>query len=275
MSLYSRLQFDFTPANNDVLLLSDAAKDHLNTMPSLMTTWQQEDIANGDTDGYFKNPVSNTTNTMIVSTTTMKALTNTSIGSVKTKWGDQWIAANSLFVAANSFSTEITLFLSHTNNVSGVSPADEGGEDSFNFPYYESATGLGKLLMYLTHQSDGILNTSPTIGSMTSLFIEDELDANLTIVVDDLATINDSFSIGTGTYSLSNAQIEVIETHIETANNLVGTRRNHDVNFFRNAKGVIEDYGKVSKFSNMGATETKLTSDYIGTDKLKERLANT
>lgn len=273
MSIYGRLGFDFTPSNTQILVLSDGAKNTLNVMPKLLNSWQEEDVANSDTEGYFKNPVGNVSNNIIANTITLEALTNTSIAAVKTKWEDQWEAANSLFLTANNFLTKITLFQSHTNNVSGVNPISSGGIDTNDFPYYDTVRGYGKILLFLTNGSDGVLNNSPIIGSMTSLFIEQELQANLTIIVSDLETINDSFS--GGTYGLSNAEIATIETHIDTANTLIETRRTHDINFYRNSRAVMTDYNNVTRFSNMGDTETMLTTQYIGTDKLTQRLANT
>ena len=267
-SIYSRLQFNFTPSNNEILLLSDDTKDSINSMPKLLEDWQVEDIANDDVGGYFKNPVANSTNSLLANTFAIEVATSNPI-----EWGDQSDRANLLSLRANTFGREIAFFLSHTNNVSGVTPISAGGDDTVNFPYYDTATGFGRLLIFLTNQSDGVLNNSPIIGSMTSLFIEEELTANDTIISTDLATINASYS--GGFYTLSNSEINVIITHIETANSLIATRRNHDITFYRNARDIIDDYGSVNKFSNMGETQTRLSKEYVGTDKLKQRLANT
>ena len=268
MSIYSRLPYNFTPANSEILVLSDSTKSHLNSMPRLLNDWQIEDISNSDTGEYFKNPVGNTANSLFLNTKAIESAANDVVA-----WGDQSNAANNLHLKANNLGEQITLFISHTNNVSGVNPASSGGDDFANFPYYDSAMGFGKLLTYVTHQSDGVLNTTPTIGSMTSLFIEEELAANDTIISTDLDTINASYA--GGFYTLSNNEINVIISHIETANNLISTRKEHDILFFREVKSIITDYGAVNKFSNMGETQTKITTQYVGTDKLKQRLANT
>lgn len=268
MSIYSRLPYNFTPANSEILVLSDSTKSHLNSMPRLLSDWQIDDISDSNVGGYFKNPVANVSNSIFANTFAIAQKTSNPV-----EWGDQSDAANTLSIKASNLSNQISLFISHTNNVSGVNSINSGGDDAVDFPYYDTAMGFGKLLTYLTHESDGVLNTTPTIGSMTSIFIEEELMANDTVIATDLATINSSFS--GGFYTLSNSEINVIATHIETANNLIETRRNHDILFFREAKSIITDYGTVNKFSNMGETQTKITTQYVGSDKLKQRLANT
>ena len=130
---------------------------------------------------------------------------------------------------------------------------------------------IGKFLIYITHESDGILNSSPIIGSITSLLINDELQANSIIIKNDLNTINTAIA-GNGICTLSSASINLIISHIETANTLIGTRKNHDINFYRNSRLVLADYSEVNKFSNMGETNTKLAKEVVGTDKLITRL---
>ena len=280
MSVYGRLNYNFQPWYNDILILSDDVKDHLNTMPSMLKDWQINDIADSNVGGYFKNPVGNIANTLIITANILRAVTNISDGSVANSWrpgGDpeQNIPneVQVLAVAANNFYKEIVLFGSHTNNVSGVNPIESGGDAAGDFPYFNTATGIGRFLIYLTHESDGILNSSPIIGCMTSLFVPDELSSNATIISTDLAIINASF---TGSfYNLSSTQVNTIINHIETANNLVGTRRNHDVLFFRNAEKVLDDFNDVNIFSDMGETTTKLAKNYVGSDKLVQRITST
>jgi hypothetical protein len=42
--------------------------------------------------------------------------------------------------------------------------------------------------------------------------------------------------------------------------------------FFTNTKNVMADYSTVSPLGDMGATETELVNNYIGTNKLKTRI---
>ena len=269
-SIYGRLGFDgFTPANTDILNLSSDAMEHLNSAPNFMTDWQQQDVADSNVGGYFKNPVANTMNGLIANTTIIYGMANNDPANT---WTNP-IEGQNLANTANSFLIELNLFLSHTNNVSGVNDSSTGGDAVNDFPYQDTASGVGRFMVYLTHQSDGVLNSSPIIGSMTSLFINDDLVSNGTIVYNDRLTINSS--VVSGNVTLSNAAIYEIVSHLQTANSYIGNRKNSDIQFYRNGRAVLSDFSAVSKFSNMGETNTKLMKNYIGTDKLVTRLANT
>lgn len=265
-SIYERLQFNFTPANSDILLLSTDAQAHLNSMPRFMKDWQITDIANSDIGDYFKNPVANVHASLVANTTIIYTLANTDPANTWT----QSNLAQDLANTANNFLIELASFISHTNNVSGVNSVDAGGDAVNDFPYYETASGVGRFLVYITHESDGVLNSSPIIGSMTSLLVNEELQGNSTVIANDLQTINASLS--GGIYTLSGSAINTIISHIQTANNYIGTRKNHDITFYRNSRAVLSDYSAVNKFSNMGETNTKLVKEYVGTDKIVTRL---
>lgn len=266
MSIYGRLGFDFAPANTQILELSTASKDHLNTMPRFLQDWQIEDIGDSNVGGYFKNPAANVHATLAANTTIIYTLANTDPANT---WTEGNLARNLANTAA-AYLIELAAFKSHTDNVSGVSDIQTGGDSVSEFPYYDTATGQGKFLIYLTHESDGVLNNSPIIGSMTSLFVQTELEGNNSVLVSDLATINAS-NVG-GVYTLSGSQINTIISHIQTANSFIGDRKNHDITFYRNCKSVVNDYTTVNRFSNMGETNTRLCNQYVGTDKLVTRL---
>jgi len=266
MSIYGRLGFNFAPANTEILSLSTDSQAHLNSMPRFMKDWQIEDIGDNNVGGYFRNPVANVYTTIAANTTIIYTLANTDPANT-------WVEGNlaqDLANTAAAYLIELTAFKSHTDNVSGVNDIQTGGDAAAEFPYFDTATGMGKFLIYLTHESDGVLNNSPIIGSMTSLFIETELQGNNSIVVNDLQTINSSFA--GGLYTLTGAQINTIISHIQTANSYIGIRKNHDITFFRNCKDVVDDYSSVNRFSNMGETNTRLLTEYNGTDKIVTRL---
>ena len=106
------------------------------------------------------------------------------------------------------------------------------------------------------------------------MFINEQLESNNTIIYNDFITLNNSISIvsGNAVSSLSGAAINVIISHIQTANTLIDTRRTHDVQFFQNSGEVLKDFGVVAEFSNMGALDTNLANNYIGSDKLLTRI---
>jgi len=103
------------------------------------------------------------------------------------------------------------------------------------------------------------------------LFVNDQLESNNTILINDFITLNNSIDM-TGNSTLSGAAVNVIISHIDTASNLITTRKNHDVQFFRNSAQVLNDFSEVAEFSNMGQLDTNLVDEYIGSDKLLTRL---
>jgi hypothetical protein len=130
---------------------------------------------------------------------------------------------------------------------------------------------LGQQLLLLTNQSDSVQNSTPLLGSMTSLFVGDDLIANLTVFLSDLSTLNASIRPVT-TSNITLSQATAILSHINTANNLVTTRKDHDFNFYRNGQIVMTDYNKVSRLTKLGNTQTYLVNNLIGTDRYKDNV---
>ena len=270
-SIYGRLGYNFTPANTAILEISEGAKSQLNSMPKLLKDWQITDIANSDTGGYYKNPVANSCAALTVNVSAIFSAANNDPVNTWINFAEAITLQN----VANNFLIELNTannsFVSHTNNVSGVNPITTAGEAVNEFPFFDTATALGRMLIFLTHESDGILNSSPIIGSMTSILIDEELQANSTIIYNDFQKINNSFA-GNGIYTISSSDINVIISHIQTANNLITTRRDSDYTFYNNVRSVVNDYGQVGRFSNMGEVNRNLVIDYVGTDKIVSRL---
>jgi hypothetical protein len=267
-SIYGRLGFNFTPSNTAILEISADAKSQLNSMPRMLQDWQKTDIGNSDIGGYFKNPVANSCASLIVNTSIIFAAANNDPANTWTNSAEAINLANT----ANNFLIELSSFVSHTNNLSGVNsitnPNNANG--AIEFPYYETATGYGRIMIFITHESDGVLNSSPVIGSMTSIFIDTELQANSQIIFNDLQTINNSF-VG-GIYTISGPAINTIISHIQTANNFIVTRKSSDITFYNNVRSVINDYNEVTRFNDMGEVSRNIVIDYIGTDKIVTRL---
>ena len=267
-SIYGRLGFNFTPSNTAILEISAEAKSQLNSMPRMLQDWQKTDIGNSDIGGYFKNPVANTCTALSVNTSSIFAIANNDPANTWTNSAEAIILANT----ANNFLIELSSFVSHTNNLSGVNSITDANNANgpIEFPYFETATGFGKVLIFITHESDGVLNSSPVIGSMSSIFIDTELQANSQIISNDLLTINNSF-VG-GIYTISGPAINAIISNIQTVNNFIATRKSSDITFYTNVRSVISDYGGVNGFNNMGEINRKIITDFIGTDKIVTRL---
>jgi len=269
--VYARLGYDFDSNNNTLFTISDEGKAYLNTIPSFLPySWQVEDLAANNTTGYYKNPTANVYATLYANTNLIFQTANTvfTANTFPLAFNNE---GPNLANTANNFLITLDKFKSHTDNVSGVNQIRDGGTDAGDYPYRESAIGFGKFLIYLTFQTDDVSNASSALGSFTSLFVNDQLNANNTIIHLDRITVNNSLNV-TNVSNLTGAAINTIISHFETANTLISNRRNHDIQFFRNSAEVINDYGQVAQFSNMGPVDTQLANNYIGSDKLVSRI---
>jgi hypothetical protein len=256
--VYATLGYNFSDPNGDVLNLSANTVAHLNSMPAFIDTWQAQDIANNAVGGYYQNPVASNTSSIITISQTMITVANTGVS--------QNIAnCNLIEVAANTLANVATSFLAHTDRISGVTPFV--GQDVVN-PYYDTAMGLGKTALYITNQTDNITNTSPILGSFTSILIGPQVNsANITLT-NTLVTLTN----GVTANNLTEAQISQILSDISNTNTLLVTRQTADVTYYTNLRSFVDKYNSVKKFSNMGETETYLVNNFVGTNKIKERI---
>jgi hypothetical protein len=280
-SIFGRLNFNFDETKfGDSIYLSDGAKKYLNSAPTNLQTWQINDIANGNIElsDYYKNPVINVTIQLLNNVYTLNAVANT------IEFFDNVVDSQNLISGLANLVIQIEEFRKHTNNVSGVNTAvsttNENGTDAIEYPDYDSAVNLGQQLLLLTNASDGVQNSTPLLGSMTSLFVGDELSSNLTILKNDLPIVNSSLRLDgpeNNVYSsLTSTQVNNLINHITTANTLVAGRREHDWHFYRTGLEILDDYFKVRKLTNLGNTQSYLVNNLIGTDSYKNKLsANT
>jgi hypothetical protein len=291
MSIYSRLQFNFDFPEGNELTLSNAAVKSLETFPPLLEDWQAKDIADNNVGGYFENKLANTivtimtTSSNIVSILTGNPSTNTNSVSGTT------IEITNLFnnaaialanVANNDINSngEAILFLDHTDRISGIielGSQPETGRDTSILPHFKTAIGIGRILTYLTYQTDNVSNTSVQTGSFTSLFVKNTISTYSTTLLPYPNLIANSITTtGSGTemdpfVRTSNLSLSVVQTLATTANNIIETfktRRQHDVNFYQNSRQILNEYGEVSYFTKTGETQTKLLTEVVGSSKL-------
>lgn len=287
-SIFSRLGYNFTDTNSDIIQFSDKVVSHLNALPTLVNTWQQEDIATSNTGGYFVNPlesittnIRNTANTIIplLSSAAQTSALQGSTGTITTLFAS--MNANLISISGNTGNN----FIAHTNRISGISPFSST-EDPAEFPYYKIAIATGKVMVYLTYQSDGIINSAPILGSFTSLFVGDELQDTLNTVSTYANTINTSityttsllgtppntYTYTTKTSNLSLATVQSMNNNVSYIIDTMDTRRTHDETFYQNSRAVLNDYNTVRQFSSIGESENQLIQQYIGSDKLLSRI---
>lgn len=258
-SIFERLQFPAS-LSNETIAFSDATIKTMNLVPKLLNDWQYADIANTQVGGYFKNPVSDYANNIITLTTQIKSNTinNLNLGSI--------------FVAANTTGNTLNSFNQHTDRISGVT---QPNADTALLPHYNTAIGLGKLLVQMTFQSDGITNNAVMIGSLGSMFKSNNLISYYNTLSSYPALIEHSVindGMGNLTSNLTSTQINQIVTDLNYTNSQLTDFITSDVNFYNNSKAVSDDFHTVRAFSNMGQTENDLVQNLNGSDKLLQRL---
>ena len=276
--LFQKLGYNYIDTRGDIPELSADAKEHLNTVPSLIATWQSGDIANNSVGDYFKNPTSvsvtnilNSANTLQDRIVTILSCTNLGVQDKLNMVADI-IGTN---VSSNLYSNSVN-FVSHTNRISGVTSyqtdAANNPDAAHSKPYYDNAMAVAKGLIYIIYQTDAIQNTAPIFGSFTSIFINPELSqANTNIIANNVILLN-SISVA-NSCNLTLPQANTIYDNIANVINLMDTRKAHDENFYTNSKTLMEDFSKVRQFSSMGQSQTALITNYIGTDKIITRIS--
>ena len=270
MSIFARLNFDAEASGNSVQALANNTIKHMQSLPPLMTDWQQGDVANNATSGYYKNPVANVTTNITNTANSIIAISN--LGSTN---------ANSVLVAANTLLYAGNEFRAHTDRLSGVTPVNA---NTITQPHLKTVISTGKILMYITFQSDGVQNNAPMVGGLSSLYKEDDLILYYNTVQGYPALLANSISsstTGSGseldpyvtTYScnLSSTVLTSMASNLTSITTFMDTRRNADVAFFNTSQDIVADYNDVKGFSSMGQTETELMN-LVGSDKLLERL---
>lgn len=255
--VYATLGYNYNDPNGDVQDFSANTQANLNTMPAFINSWQAQDIANNNIGGYFQNPVTDSTNSVINTTISITSLYASLNGIAGLETVNA--RAQTLYISANSF-------LYHTNRLSGVTPF----AGDFDYPYYETASNYGKTAVYIVNQTDGIVNNSTILGSFTSLLAKPQVDANAVTISSYVTLIQNSLS--GNTTNLTAMQITTIESGLLTTNTLLTTRQSSDETFFNNLKSFNDKYNEVRQFSNLGESQTYLIENFIGSPKLLARL---
>ncbi len=290
-TVFERFNYKFDSRKfGDAINLSPDAQNMLNVSSNGTTLfpWQIDDLANGPIDRtkFYKNPVKNVSMNLI---STMNSFGTSMIGVNFTSSGAQAVVnkllnANSSAMISLSnanniiaMTTLLTGFISHTNNVSGVS-ANSASPLS---PTLDIIMGFGNENTMLLNKTDGIANAVGGLGAMTSLFIGDELSSNVTTFnyYTNLITSNTTkvFTPGIpGTWSntctLSASQMETMNVDFRKIYSEVYNRINDDWAFYQASLSVNKDASFIKRFSSVSNTQSFLIKNYIGTDYLKSKI---
>jgi hypothetical protein len=268
MSIFARLNFDAEASGNSVQALANNTIKHMQSLPPLMTAWQQGDVANSATTGYYKNPVANATTNITNSANSIIAIT-----------GLEYSSANIVFTAASSLLASGNEYRAHTDRLSGVTPVNA---NTISLPHFKTVMSTGKTMMYIVFQSDGVQNNAPIVGGLTSLYKNDDLVTFYTKIQGystqisnsmNSTTVDDGINPPVTTYesNLSSTILNSMVANLSSITTFMNTRRTADVAFFNTSQEIVANYNDVKGFSNMGQTETELMN-LVGTDKLLERL---
>lgn len=276
MSIFSRLGFNFdTTKFGNALDPYNDLEEKLDTTPSILYKWQLDAIANNDVDGYLQNPVKNTVIMLQEASANLLSL----ISSINDF--DDANASPLAVIASNTSNNivyEANSFIKHTDNISGMTTTSE-----YTIPDLDKALGVGEMILNIVNKNDGITNNSPVLGSFTSLFIKDDISSNTIILKNDYVLINNSITVSeeldendnpiiVKTSNLTASQFQTISNNANTAYFLLNTRRTHDENYFANSLIILNEYTKMSQFSSLSPLKLYLVQNYIGTDKLKDKI---
>jgi len=269
MSVFGRLNYNFDSAkfgaNNE---LTDGQKLTLN-YPNPLYTWQSSDLAGSSVGNYFQNPHS--ANLTLMATYTNQLLTYSNTQSVT--YNSAPTEANTLYALANNLLIEISSFTDHTNRISGVTEST----NKLTIPDYQIAMSIGRQVLQICNQVDGVQNNAPILGNFTSLAVVQDVSNSVIQLASSAATLNASLTIVDGnTYSsISQASMNTIIASAQTAFDLLNSRRVGDTTFYTNSIAVIQDYNTILQFSNLGVNSSYLIKDLnIGTTKLQNDLQN-
>ncbi len=267
MSVFGRLNYNFDSAkfgaNNE---LTDGQKLSLN-YPSPLYTWQASDLSGSSVANYFQNPHS--ANLTLMTSYTNQLLTYSNTQTVT--YNVAPIEANTLNALANNLLIEISSFTDHTNRMSGVTEST----NKLTTPDYQIAMSIGRQVLQICNQVDGVQNNAPILGNFTSLAVVQDVSNSVIQLASSAATLSASLNVvGSNTYTnISRASMNTIIASAQTAFNLLNSRRVGDTTFYTNSISLIQDYNTILQFSNLGVNSSYLIKDLnIGTTKLQNYL---
>lgn len=279
-SVFGRLGFDFIPDDPSFLELSSAVKDNLMRMPKLLSDWQAEDLRTATVNrlNYYKNPVGDVTNLLksyIQAIVDAIPVTQYYISEGNPPITEVSVPALSeTYSLANVSLSELQRFIDHTDRLSNVVDITP---DTSELPHFQQAMAVGRQLMYIVYQTDGIQNNAPIIGAFTSIFVADDLtELSNTISTYPFLIANSITSTIVGdvtsySTSLTTEQINGINSNLRELKNLTEIRRRHDENFWSKAKQITDEY-QLLRSMDGGETQERLITQYIGTDELLEKM---
>jgi hypothetical protein len=286
-SLFDQLGYSFTDTSGTIKDFSPDVLDNLSRIPLLLENWQYDDLKNGDADvdNYLKNPTKPITQQVAAKVSQILSVSSSAgnLSGITTQCRnivDHTISGATEFDPPILVQGSSTKYIAHCDRLSGLV---QPNEDTALLPHYDLAIGIGKSLVYLIYQSDGVQNNAPILGSFTSLLIGGDLEQKNQAIINYPDLISASISCttsddGTGntfttcTSNLSSQVITQIQNNLSEIHALFNNRRIHDENYYTNASELLEKYEEMKRYKSPGQTEKELFVDIIGTERLKSNL---
>jgi hypothetical protein len=275
MTVFDRLGFNFDTtrfgSGNNLTPAAANSISRLSNVGTPMPDWQKSDLATSSVTktNYFQNPTTTYVNSMLSSAISISS--NALI-----------INAFSMSASANNLIIELNRFVSHTDNISGITTVT-----SPSVPSFDRASNLGRMsLQILSKADEPQSNTDVLLGSFTSLFIQDILLANSNQLLSYSIQLKNSISANTTddgeggpsttTYSsnLANSIISSMSSYCNTTSSILNTRRIHDWTFYQNTNELMRENGFLQQFNNLGNTQKFLIKNAIGTTSLIDKLTS-
>ena len=243
-------------------------QDNNRVMPAPIRKWQYDAIVNNEVSEtlYLKNPIANVINSISVTANSLYVTVNTYNGLSPVS-----VLPEIRAVSANLVNT-CNSFFRHTQRLSGLEVTTNLAK-----PDLSTAQGYGKQAIDILSKFEDVGNNSPILGSMTSLFVEDDLLTYYSGIQNFAVELSNSITFVSGlpgyyASSLQASRIAEIASYIESANTFMNTREQHDINFYGNIRKLSNNYISMLKYSGFTDLGAHLVENYIGTDKLKEKL---
>lgn len=262
---YATLGYNFDDPNGAIEEYPQNTLNMLDKMPPFMDSWMAQDVKDNNIGGYFTNPCSTNTSTIISTANNIYY------------WANGCTGLETVANVSYALLQTSTNFLAHTNRISGVTPWDPN--DTVN-PYYRPAVNYSKQLVYVTNQTDDITNTSVMMGSFTSILVGPQVGANAALFAPYSNTVQSSVTVTTDPESgvttkssgLVTSTKDALNTLMTSINTFLSTRQNHDITYYTNVKATVDKVQNVIQFKDIGNSESALLKNYVGSSKLLDRI---
>lgn len=244
MSVYSRLtinNFDTSKFGSNINL-TDKDITQLEQNPKILQSWQINSIASASTgaSNFYQNPDATNLNSILSNLNSIKNLTS------NYNSFDYSDSAHNLYNVANTAWKSANNMLFHTNHLCGVIPTN----DMTKYPDLNNVNSIGKKVLDIVYETDGIQDNSTTLGMLTSTYISDEISANSSIISAGVSTISSNIDI----YGNNHTPATFMDTLAGKLTNfitLMDTRRTSDCNYYTTCLSIVQDYYNVSVFSRL------------------------